>query len=189
MVSIKIKGPIFTYNARLVNILDFNPKKLSIEKVYSINDELEHIYYIKYDEDPFYLVIDDLKGYFKYSKEKDKVELSSLEHRKELEFIIEDQEQAKIYNQIWNKIKELINSVDGVNFGFSDYFRDHGIIIFDTDDSLPLDDIVNICSITIIIRSFYRDYYDRFYPRIHLANCIYKKCWNMIELMFLKVLM
>ena len=94
-------------------------------------------------------------------------ERSSLEHRKELEFFIEDQKQAKIYNQIWNKIKELINIADGVNFGFSDYFRDHGIIIFDTDDTLSLEDIVSIYSITIIIRSVYRDYYDRFYPQIH----------------------
>ena len=176
MISIKIKDPLFTYRARLVNILDFNPKKLSIEKVCAINDEQEHIYYIKYGGDPFYLVINDLKGYFKYSKEKNTTELSSLEHRKELEFIIEDQKQAKIYNQIWNKIKELINSVDGVNLGFSDYFRDHGIIIFDNDDTLPLEDIVSIYSITIIIRSVYRDYYDRFYPQIHLENCIYKKC-------------
>ena len=176
MISINIKDPIFTYHARLVNILDFNSKKLSIEKVCAITDALEHIYYIKYGGDPFYLVIDDLKGYFKYSKEKDTTDLSSLERRKELEFIIEDQKQANIYNQVWNKIKELINSVDGVNFGFSDYFRGHGIIIFDTDDTLPLDDIVSIYSITIIIRSVYRDYYDRFYPQIHLANCIYKTC-------------
>ena len=166
MISIKIKDPLFTYRARLVNILDFNSKKLSIEKVCAINDEQEHIYYIKYGGDPFYLVIDDLKGYFKYSNEKNTTELSSLEHRKELEFNIEDQKQAKIYNQIWNKIKELINSVDGVNFGFSDYFRDHGIIIFDTDDALPLEDIVSIYSITIIIRSVYRDYYDRCYDVI-----------------------
>ena len=100
MISIKIKDPLFTYRARLVNILDFNPKKLSIEKVCAINDELEHIYYVKYDEDPFYLVIDDLKGYFTYSKEKNITELSSLEHEKEFEFIIQDQKIAKIYNQI-----------------------------------------------------------------------------------------
>ena len=37
-------------------------KKLSIEKVCPINDELERIYYVKYRRDPFYLVIDDLKG-------------------------------------------------------------------------------------------------------------------------------
>ena len=82
----------------MVNILGFNPKKLSIEKVCAINDKLERIYYVKYDKDPFYLIIDDLKGYlrFKYSKEKDTAELSSLERRKELEFIIEDQRKKKI---------------------------------------------------------------------------------------------
>ena len=164
MISIKIKDPLFTYHARLVNIIDFNPEKSSIEKVFAINDELEHIYYVKYNNNSFYLVIDDLKGYFKYSKER----------RKELKFIIEDQRQAKIYNQIWDKIRELSNNVDGANFGFSDYFRDHGVIRFDTDDTLPLDAMVSIYSMTIVIRSVYSNYYDRFYPQIHLANCIYK---------------
>ena len=121
MISIKIKDPLFTYHARLVNILDFSPKKLSIEKVCAINDTLERIYYVKYGGDPFYLVIDEIKGYFKYSKEKDTTELGSLERRKELEFIIEDQRKRKIYNQIWDKIKELINNIGGVNFRFSDY--------------------------------------------------------------------
>ena len=161
MISIKIKDPLFTYHAPLVNILDFNPEKLSIEKVCAINNKLERIYYVKYDKDPFYLIIDDLKGYFKYSKEKD---------MKKLKFIIEDQKRAKIYNQIWDKIKELINSVDDVNFRFNDYFRDHGVIRFYTDDTLPLDAMASIYSMTITIRSVYRDYYDRSYPQIHLAN-------------------
>ena len=86
MISIKIKNPLFTYYARFVNILDFNPKKLSIEKICAINDGLEHIYYVKYDKNSFYLIIDDLKGYFKYSKEKE---------RKELKFIIEVQRGGK----------------------------------------------------------------------------------------------
>ena len=167
MVSIKIKDPIFTYHARLVNVLDFNPKKLSIEKVCAINDELERIYYVKYSENPFYLLMDDLKGYFKYSKEKD---------GKELEFIIEDQRKSKIYNQIWDKIKELINSVDGINFKFSDYSRDRNVIRFKTDYTLPLYTMISVYSITIVIRSVYKTCFDRFYPQIHLVNCIYKKC-------------
>ena len=167
MISTKIKDPLFTYHARFVNILDFNPKKLNIEKVCAINDELERIYYVKYDRDPFYLIIDDLKGYFKYSKEKD---------RKELEFIIEDQKKRKIYNQIWDKIKELINNADGVNFKFSDYCRDHGVIRFNTDDTLSLYTMVSVYSITIVIRSVYKTCCDRFYPQIYLKNCIYKKC-------------
>ena len=47
MISIKIKDPLFTYKVRLINILDFNPKKLSIQKVCMINDEIESIYYVK----------------------------------------------------------------------------------------------------------------------------------------------
>ena len=106
-------------------------------------------------------------------------ERNSLEHRKELEFIIEDQKQTKIYNQIWNKIKELINSVDGVNFGFSDYFRDHGIIIFDTDDALPLEDIVSIYSITIIPNAPILHYCDMLYLELTQACHIFHiACFN-----------
>ena len=162
-----------------------------MEKVCAINDELEHIYYVKYNIILFYLVIDDVKGYFKYSKEKDTAELttessalasSSLERRKELKFIIEDQKQAKIYNQIWYKIKELINNVDGVNFGLSDYFRDHGVIRFDTDDTLPLNAMISIYSMTIVIRSVYKTCYDRFYSQIHLANYIYVQSTNVCDI-------
>ena len=32
MISIKIKDPLFTYYVQSVNILDFNPEKLSIYK-------------------------------------------------------------------------------------------------------------------------------------------------------------
>ena len=164
MISIKIKDPLFTFKTRLVNILDFNPKKLSIQKVCAISDEIESIYYVKYDEDPFNLVIDDLKGYFKYSEEK------------ELKFIIEDQSKRKIYDQIWDWIKELINNVYCVGFRFYDYSRDCNVIRFDTDDSLPVNTMVSVYSMTIVIRSVYRTSLDRFYPQIYLKNCIYKTC-------------
>ena len=164
MISINIKDPLFTSNnGQLVNIFDFKPKKLSIKKVTdAVSDDPEYIYYVKYDKDPFYLVIDDLKVYFRYYKDK-----------KELEFIMEEKVPAKIYNQIWNKIKKLINNVDGVNFKFSGYFKNRGIIRFDTDYTLPLDSMVNVYSMTIFIKTIYRTYYNKFYPQIHLANCIY----------------
>ena len=54
-----------------------------------------------------------------------------------------------------------------------DLLRDPGIIRFDTDDTLPLDTMTSIYSMTIVINSVYRDCYDRFYPQIHLVNCIY----------------
>ena len=122
---------------------------------------------IKYDEYPFYLIIDNLKGYFKYSKEKDTTEKK---------IIIEDQMKRKIYNQIWDKIKELINNIEDVNFRFSDYSRDRNVITFDIDDTLPLDAMVSVYSMTIIIGSVYKTCCDKFYSQIYLANCTYKKC-------------
>ena len=65
MISIDIKNILFTLFAKLVNILDFNPKRLNIEKTKSSET---CIYYFKYDKDPFYLVTDDLKGYFKQNE-------------------------------------------------------------------------------------------------------------------------
>ena len=95
---------------------------------------------------------------------------------KKKKIIIKDQRKRKNYNQIWDKIKELINNIDGVNFRFSDYSRDRNVIRFNTDDTLPLDAMVSVYSMTIIIGSVYKTCYDRFYPQIYLTNCMYKKC-------------
>ena len=100
-------------------------------------------------KEPFYLVINDLKGYFK-SEEK------------ELKFIIEDQRKRKIYDQIWDRIKEIINNVYCFGFRFCDYSRDYNVIRFDTDDALQLNTMVSVYSMTIVIRSVYRTCLDRF---------------------------
>ena len=59
-VSLNIKNNNPYLLAKLFNIFNFNPKKLNIQK--EGTDEIG-IYYINYDKNPFYLVIDDLKGY------------------------------------------------------------------------------------------------------------------------------
>ena len=90
-------------------------------------------------------------------------------------FVIEDQKKRKIYNQIWDRIKELINSIDCVGFRFYEYSGDY-VIRFDTDDTLPLDTMINVDSMTIVIRSVYRTCFDRFYLQTHLVSCTYKEC-------------
>ena len=90
MISIDIKNILFTLLAKLVNILDFNPKILNIEKTKSSET---CFYYIKYDKGPFYLVIDDLKGYFKQN-----------ENNKCLTLIFKSQRQKIIYTEIWEGI-------------------------------------------------------------------------------------
>ena len=156
MISIDIKNRLFTLFAKLVNILDFKSKRLSIEKTGSIKT---CIYYINYDKDPFYLVIDDLKGYFEQN-----------ENNKYLKLILKSQRQKIIYVKIWEEIKKLINEVDE----FSNYDKDYDAISFETHDILSLNSIINIYSMAIVIRSVFKDN-NKFYPQIYLTNCTYNK--------------
>ena len=103
MNMLNIKNKLYTVFNNFVNIFSFNSKKLSAEKVGG--DDLG-IYYIYYDEDSFYLVIDDLKGYF---------EKNYGNGNKYLTLIFKDKKQEQMFDSIWNRVKELINKVDKID--------------------------------------------------------------------------
>ena len=77
--------------------------------------------------------------------------------------------QKMIYTRIWEEIKKIINEVDE----FSND-KNYDVISFDTDDILSLNSIINIYSMTIIIKSVFKDN-NKFYPKIYLKNCRYNK--------------
>ena len=156
MISINIKNRLFTLFAKVVNIFEFNSKRLSIRKAGSGET---CIYYIDYGKDPFYLVIDDLKGYFEENDDN-----------KYLTMIFTSKSQKMMYTRIWEEIKKVITEVDE----FSNYDKDYDVISFDTDDILSLNSIINIYSMTTIIRSVFKDN-NKFYPQIYLTNCTYNK--------------
>ena len=147
-----IKNRLFTLFTKLVNILDFDSKELSIEKARSGET---CIYYIQYYKDPFYLVVDDLNGYFEQNDDN-----------KYLTLIFTSKSQKMMYTRIWEEIKQVINEVDE----FSNYDKNYDVISFDTDDILSLNSIINIYSMTIIIKSVFKDN-----KQIYLTNCRYKK--------------
>ena len=68
--ELKINSTLRAAPSKLVNLFDFKPEKLSIEKVSDFSDDLNSIYYFKYNKNPFYLVINDLKGYFKEKRQR-----------------------------------------------------------------------------------------------------------------------
>ena len=156
MISLDIKNKLFTLFAKLVNNLDFNPKRLSIEKTGSGET---CIYYIEYDKDPFYLVIDNLKGYFEQNDDN-----------KYLTMIFMSKSQKMMYMKKWEEIKKVINEVDE----FSNYDKSYDVISFGTDDILSLNSMINIRSMTIIIKSVFKDN-NKFYPQIYLRNCMCNK--------------
>ena len=83
--ELRIDSTSWSTPSKIINLLDFKPEKLSIEAESNTNNDMK-VHNIRYENGGFYLTIDNLRGYFKYSKEKD---------RKELEFIIKNQKKKK----------------------------------------------------------------------------------------------
>ena len=135
MISLDIKNRLFTVFEKTVNIFDFNSKRLNIKKE---GRGEKCIYYINYNKNPFYLVINDLKGYFEENNDN-----------KYLTMIFKSKSQKMMYTRIWEEIKKVINEVDE----FTNHDKNNDVISFDTDDILSLNSIINIYSITIIIKS------------------------------------
>ena len=68
MKSLSIKNNGAHYSpVRLVNLMDVNPKKLGVNVVGT--EELS-IYYVRYDDAPFYLVVDDVEGFIEENRKR-----------------------------------------------------------------------------------------------------------------------
>ena len=93
MTQLEIKNKLFLHPAKLNNILDINLVKISVENIVSSNDL--GIYYIKYNENACYLVIDDIKGYLETNGD-------GINY---LTIIFDNEKYEKIFQSIWNKIK------------------------------------------------------------------------------------
>ena len=67
ITSLDIINSLSTHRAKIFNILDFNSEKLSIVTTnnYKIN--------VYYDHNPFFLAIDNLKGYFEEDDDKNNI--------------------------------------------------------------------------------------------------------------------
>ena len=65
--ELKIDSKLWATPAKLVNLLDFKPEKLSIK---TENDKSSTIitHQVRYENGGFYLTIDNIKGYFSFNK-------------------------------------------------------------------------------------------------------------------------
>ena len=63
--ELKIDSILWATPSKLVNLLDFNPDKISIKTENHANDIKVH--YVRYESGGFYLTIDYLDGYFDFS--------------------------------------------------------------------------------------------------------------------------
>ena len=135
-------------------MLDINLNKISVSDIPE-NDALA-IYYFKYNNNIFYLVIDEAKGYFEKVVDDDR-------KYNYLTLIFDNEKYEKIFKSIWNKIKEN---------KFNEYSGEYNVIKFKSDDILKYGRTININTVTVIIKSVFKDD-SSYYPQIYLDNCSY----------------
>ena len=154
--ELKIDSTLWATPTKLVNLLDFIPNKLSVQTQSNAKSSI-NVHYVEYDNGGFYLVIDNLKGYFDFSNNTGYLNML---------FVNNDQQMR--YNQVWKEILKLLNGVNEK----SELKPDTEIRLFSIDD-LPVAYVFKIHSMTIVVRSVVEKD-NKFYPQISLNHCSYE---------------
>ena len=140
--ELKIDSTLWVDPKRIINLLDFDPKKLGIyTELNSISNtpdasskDLIEVYELRYDDGGFYLVIVDIKGYFNIDDNVGSI----------LNLILTDDKKNK-YHQVWKEIFKKVNDGDG------ELVLHEKIRLIDSN--FPIEKIFKIHSITIVIKS------------------------------------
>ena len=154
--ELKIDSTLWATPRKLVNLLDFIPNKSSAQTQSNAKSSI-NVHYEEYDNCGFYLVIDNLKGYFDFSNNIGYLNML---------FVNNDQQMR--YNQVWKELLKLINGVDEK----SELKSDTEIRLFSTDD-LSVGYVFKIHSMTIVVRSIVEKD-NNLYPQILLNHCSYE---------------
>ena len=136
--ELKIDSTLWATPAKIINLLDFKPEKLSIK---TENDELGMVveHQVRYENGGFYLTIDNIKDYFSFGN-NNMVLLDMI-------FSNNDQKKKK-YHQVWEEIFKIVRPKE---LGNEELKIHEKIVLFDSD--IPTDKIIKIPSVTIVIKS------------------------------------
>ena len=154
--ELKIDSTLWAKPAKLVNLLDFKPEKLSIK---TENDKLITIitHQVRYENGGFYLTIDNIKGYFSFRNNNDRTVL--------LNMIFSNDDQKNKYHQVWKEIFKIVDNGNGE-------LKLHEKIVL-SDSDIPSDEIIKIPSVTIVIKSLLEED-NKFYLELSLNHLSYK---------------
>ena len=99
--ELKIDSTLWATPSKIVNLLDFKPEKLSIETKRNANNNIK-VHHVRYENGGFYLIIDNLRGYFNFSN-----------NLRTLSMLFADNEQQNKYHEVWKEILKIINRGHG----------------------------------------------------------------------------
>ena len=140
--------------SKLVNLLDFKPDKISVKTESNTKNDIE-VHHIRYEDGDFYLVIDNLEGYFDF-----------IHNVGYLNMLLVNNDQQNKYYQAWKEILKIISG------GHDELKSSNEIRLFAIDD-LPIGYVFKVHSMTIVIRSLIEKD-NKFYPEISLNHCSYE---------------
>ena len=154
--ELKVDSTLWATPAKSVNLLDFKPEKLSIK---TENDKLSTIitHQVRYENDGFYLIIDNIKGYFSF--------IDNSATYVVLNIIFSNDDQKNKYHQVWKEIFKIVDNGNGE-------LKFHEKIVL-SDNDIPTDEIIKIPSVTIVIKSLLEEN-NKFYLELALNHLSYK---------------
>ena len=169
--QINIKNRTYYFYNDRIDLKDFEPNLLKIDKKSYKNIDIYYIGYITikkiddyesiYSVNPLYLRIDHANGYIEEKKGNKYLIFDSSDENKEL---------LKKYNDAWNGIKNNIREVSGSE---CDYEKDYMKIKFNSDYNLPLNKPLKFHIMTIIIRCVFNEG-GKFCPQLILDDTLYE---------------
>ena len=151
--ELRIDSTSWATPAKLVNLLDFEPEKISIETENNANNNIK-VHNIRYKNGGFYLTINNLKGYFNFSN-----------NLGTLTMLFDDINQQNKYYQVWKDIFKIINK------GHGELKLHEKIRLYYND--LPIKQMFKIHSITVVIKSLIEKN-NKFYLELSINHCLYK---------------
>ena len=162
--QVNIKSKTYCFYDGMVNIKDFDPNLLKIDKKSFKNIGVYYIGYIKRKDsvNALYLLIHRIEGFIKEKEGNKYLSIASTDSNSEV---------SKKYKEIWNRIKDCIGKKNGSKSG--EYGQDYMKITFISDDDLHLNKQLKFLRITIIVRTVFEED-GKYYPQIFLDECLYK---------------
>ena len=150
--ELKIDSTLWATPAKIINLLDFKPEKLSIETENNKVESSIKVHQVKYENGGFYLTIDNIKGYFNLDDNNSGI----------LDMILTDDQKTK-YHQVWKEVFQNVNDGNG------ELKLHEKITLFHSN--LPIEKIFKIPLITIVIKSLIEKY-NEFYLELALNHCL-----------------
>ena len=173
--QLNIKNRTYYFYNDLINLKDFDPNFLKLDKKLWMNTSIYYIGYVtkkpEYNIDivnPLYLLICELDGFI---EEKDGNKYLNVASTDKNNNNNNNNNVLIKYAEIWTGIRDQIKKIN--NGSVSEWGKDYRRIKFNSDDILPLNKLIKFHELTIVIRSIFENegYY---YPQTFLDECLYE---------------